>query len=411
MAVFEGNTRSLTPSFQNIQEALNQRANIEAKAPQTADIFTPIVQRLDLEFTKQRDFEKKLSSEGKSLFTPDMAKEMAESTGIPVEAYNRAVGRYYSADEFQKIHDQALEHAAETQINATGGKSAGLTPEEVQQLNLTGKEGRTALAGQSFQKDHTGKQVVVADKTSSTGYRYALNGPTGLTATQFEAPAPSGVKTGNPTEGEKAVDRKFAQVYSDYVLGGGSADVKKQVEQLEKTRDELSKSSTATGPVIGSLPDGVRDIINPRSAAMQQRVEEVVQRNLRAVLGAQFTEGEGTRLIARAYNPKQPETENVKRLDSLISQIKEAAQAKEDASAYFEEHGTIKGFKGKLYQSANDFLVEKKSPAKPAPATTPSPSSGADVTDVDAATFLKSNGKLVTTETIRKAKEFLRAKK
>ena len=88
--------------------------------------------------------------------------------------------------------------------------------------------------------------------------------------------------------------------------------------------------------------------------SIQQGVEEVVQRNLRLVLGAQFTEKEGERLISRAFDPSLSEKENKKRVDRLLNQIEKAANAKQKAAEYFEKHGTLKGFKGTL-MTMQDF--------------------------------------------------------
>ena len=109
-------------------------------------------------------------------------------------------------------------------------------------------------------------------------------------------------------------------------------------------------------------PTSVLNFVNPKAVSTQERVAEVVQRSLRAILGAQFTENEGVRLIARAYNPSQPESENKIRVQRLLTQLKEAYKAKQSASAYFQKHGTLEGWQGKLY-SISDFNPE--GPAKP----------------------------------------------
>jgi len=70
-------------------------------------------------------------------------------------------------------------------------------------------------------------------------------------------------------------------------------------------------------------------------------------------LGPQFTEKEGERLIARAYNPRLSEKENVKRVRRLIDQIKSAAKAKGDAADYFEKNGTLAGYKGTIYKGSD----------------------------------------------------------
>jgi hypothetical protein len=43
-----------------------------------------------------------------------------------------------------------------------------------------------------------------------------------------------------------------------------------------------------------------------------------------------------------------------------MTQIESAAQAKKAAADYYEANGTLKGFKGRINYSADDFLNERK---------------------------------------------------
>lgn len=159
------------------------------------------------------------------------------------------------------------------------------------------------------------------------------------------------------TKGQDAIDQAFGKEYVDFKASGGFADIDKQLDQLRHVSSRLEKENL-TGPFVGTIPDASLPYLNPDAQAAQDAVEEVVQRNLRLVLGAQFTEKEGERLIARAYNRKLSGTENKKRVDRLIKQIETAAKAKQEAAEYFEENGTLKGFKGKLWTMA-DFMQDK----------------------------------------------------
>lgn len=151
------------------------------------------------------------------------------------------------------------------------------------------------------------------------------------------------------TKGQESADREFGKEYVQWKATGGYSDVEKQLKQLEGVSSELAKpGNDYTGPVVGNIPDKARALTNPAAVAAKNKVEEVAQRNLRLVLGAQFTQVEGERLIARAYNPMLPPAENRSRVNALISQIRAAAQAKEDASQYFEAKGTLAGWKGKI---------------------------------------------------------------
>ena len=79
-----------------------------------------------------------------------------------------------------------------------------------------------------------------------------------------------------------------------------------------------------------------------------------MQRNLRTILGGQFTAQEGERLIARAFNPKLPPEENAKRVRRLFLQMSSAAEQKQAMADYFDQFGTLRGYKGKM-PSVDDF--------------------------------------------------------
>jgi len=96
--------------------------------------------------------------------------------------------------------------------------------------------------------------------------------------------------------------------------------------------------------------------LTPNSVAARDRVGEVVQRNLKAILGAQFTAQEGAALVARAYNPALGPAENASRLRTLLQQMVRAAQAKNDMATYFEQNdGSLRGYRGRKY-NFDDFM-------------------------------------------------------
>lgn len=165
-----------------------------------------------------------------------------------------------------------------------------------------------------------------------------------------------GVKA-KPTAAETAVDKAFAKTYEEDFASGGIKDQEKNLSQLKEVRDTLidPEGPNVTGPLVGRLPDIINAFINPAAIDTRERVEEVVQRNLRVILGAQFTNEEGKRLIARAYNPALPESVNAQRLTNLITAMDGALQAKKAAAQYYEEKGTLKGYRGPTQFSVNDF--------------------------------------------------------
>lgn len=168
-------------------------------------------------------------------------------------------------------------------------------------------------------------------------------------------------RPGALTPGEEAVDRAFAKTYSEEFASGGIADAEKNLAQLEAVTAELTaiakgeSNENLTGPLLGRSPDFLKSITNQKSLDVRDRVEEVVQRNLRVILGAQFTEEEGKRLIARAYNPNLDEAANAERLKNLTTAMKAALNAKKEAAKYWEENGTLSGYKGSAIMSLSDI--------------------------------------------------------
>lgn len=166
--------------------------------------------------------------------------------------------------------------------------------------------------------------------------------------------------------GEKAVDRAFAKEYVDWTTSG-LPDVKKGLIQLvEAQKRLLSGDENLSGPVVGRMPDFAKAITHPQAIDVRDQVQEVVQRNLRAILGGQFAKQEGEQLIARAYNENLSEEVNARRLNRLINSISEAATAKTEMADYYERKGTLSGYKGKVFSSddikaaldAEDKLLE-----------------------------------------------------
>lgn len=156
------------------------------------------------------------------------------------------------------------------------------------------------------------------------------------------------------TPGREAIDKAFAKdVYVPYT-SGGAADMAKNLSQLKQVEAALESGNNLTGPAMGMLPDVVKNFTNPEAVNIREAAEEVVQRNLREVLGAQFTEREGERLIARAYNEKLDESVNAQRISRLVQSIEQAYGDKAKAIAYFEKNGTLGGY---VYErpSIDDF--------------------------------------------------------
>ena len=147
------------------------------------------------------------------------------------------------------------------------------------------------------------------------------------------------------TPGEKKIDENYATQYFEYMKG--SADTEKQIDQLGLALNTLqtTKDGSITGRRVAALDSaGKLAYVDPEAQKVYDQVTEVVQRNLRLVLGAQFTEKEGERLIARAYNPALGQEENARRVKALMTQIKTAHESQKQMARYFKDNGTLRGY-------------------------------------------------------------------
>ena len=145
----------------------------------------------------------------------------------------------------------------------------------------------------------------------------------------------------------KKVDEDYAADYNEWISGVG-ADTNGNLVKIEEVLRALDSGEALTGPLIGSMPDFINKFFSPDVIQAREAVESVVQRNLKAILGAQFTEKEGERLISRAYNPSLSPELNAQRLRILVLQMKQGAEAKDAQAEWVRENGTLMGWKGQL---------------------------------------------------------------
>ncbi len=153
---------------------------------------------------------------------------------------------------------------------------------------------------------------------------------------------------------QKSIDEEFGKEYADWVTKGGYSNTQKQLTQLSSVVNDLRAGKKYSGPLIGITPDVIGAVTNPEAIAARERVEEVVQRSLKEVLGGQFAQKEGEALIKRSFNPSLKPAENAHRVDLMINMIQSAAEQKNRAAEHFGKYGSLQGFDGKL-PSFSDF--------------------------------------------------------
>ena len=164
---------------------------------------------------------------------------------------------------------------------------------------------------------------------------------------------------GGPPKAFETLDKEFAKDAVKW-SSGGAADASKNINQIRDVITDInlatSQGRTTSGPLVGVQNDLVQSFLNPEATDIRNRVQEVVQRNLREILGAQFTQAEGLALIERAYNQRLSPEMNLKRLNALLEQMATSATAKQQMYEHFMSEGTLFGYRAEATLPTLDEL-------------------------------------------------------
>lgn len=141
--------------------------------------------------------------------------------------------------------------------------------------------------------------------------------------------------------GEKKLDEDFAKDYNEWT-STGKAQADKNLAKLKDAAKALQNDSLVSGRLVGNLPNFLR---TEKSRVAEQSVREAAQAALKAVLGAQFTEKEGERIMRNAFDPTLSEAENLKKVNATIRELEERIANQNSKSKFFEQGGgSLKGW-------------------------------------------------------------------
>ena len=144
--------------------------------------------------------------------------------------------------------------------------------------------------------------------------------------------------------GQQQMDKDFAKDVVQFESGGGDAAEKESLAKLDRAK-KLLQNKQVSGPIVSSIPGVIRKFTNPSSLSAESLVREAVLSRLRATLGAQFTENEGERIFSQTFDPRLPESENLRRLEALDRSLSQTRKLKKDQIKYFRSHGgTLSGY-------------------------------------------------------------------
>lgn len=156
--------------------------------------------------------------------------------------------------------------------------------------------------------------------------------------------------------GQKALDEAFAKQYAEDQLGGGKEQANANLKKISDAASDVV-SKKATGGLLQKIP-GVGDyltrVFEPEKAAVRQDVESVVMASMKQMLGSQFTENEGKKVLQTSFDPALPPEIIQARLNALRNTAAAVRASKEKAGEYFRTKGTLTGYKPDSVASADD---------------------------------------------------------
>lgn len=172
-------------------------------------------------------------------------------------------------------------------------------------------------------------------------------------------------------EAEKTMEREFGKTMAEYTTGGGRAKSDAAIRSLEKAEKMLEKSDWISGPAVSMLPEAVHKRIKPESKQVRDDIERVLTTELTSILGSQFTEKEGQRLLERTYDPALDEKMNADRVKELINTLRGIQNQKEAAIDHWKKYKNFDNFKGPVAfpKTANDFKFSWDQSKEAAPDT------------------------------------------
>ena len=159
---------------------------------------------------------------------------------------------------------------------------------------------------------------------------------------------------------QREFDKKIVPDLVDYATTG-RAVVRTQLKNLDDVKKIVENSQAPlSGPSVGIINsiNGALSYANPQAEIVKNRVQGIAQTQIRQVAGAQYTEKEGTDYMNRAWNPALPIEENMRRVELMSQQMREASEEKERMLKYAQKNNTLKGYQPQMDISSAGLLAD-----------------------------------------------------
>lgn len=185
------------------------------------------------------------------------------------------------------------------------------------------------------------------------------------------------LQKGSLSVGQKKLDEDFAKEYNEWTSGYRS-EAEKNLALLRKSAEVLKKSKLVSGRAYGIIPNALQPEI---AKIVMQDVQSAAQASLKAILGTQFTEKEGERIMRTSFDPQLSEEANLDKVMRTIKELEERMANKNAKARIFESEGSLRNYR-MIYNYPDPEPDEKKT----------SPTAGGETKVINGKTYKKVKG-------------------
>ena len=176
---------------------------------------------------------------------------------------------------------------------------------------------------------------------------------------QSKAAGTQGLDVGEKplTPFQEAFDKTSATELANFM----SKEYPGQITNLQKFDDvieQLKNNPNLTGAVEGGMPSALKVLLNPESIGVQDDIQSIIFQQLKATLGAQFTQQEGEKLVAANFNKYLSEEINIKRLERLRGETVRGLENKVAMFKHMQSGGSLRDWKGGMFD-AESLTLDK----------------------------------------------------
>lgn len=184
-----------------------------------------------------------------------------------------------------------------------------------------------------------------------------------LAATREANRAKAAAEANKPTVGQESADREYGKNYNSWTSGGAKA-ARTEIGKLQSVANNLRDKKVTTGGMTGAFPDRFtsNEVLQARAD-----VQSTIMNSLRAILGAQFTEKEGERILRATWNEADSTENNMARINRLITDLTNKADDNDRKAQFFEQNGTLRGYQSgagskpkRVIQNGHEYILNEQ---------------------------------------------------